>query len=1126
MFTRPNLRLLPSPAALRRPPASVVAAFLFAAFVVIASFVMSLRGVAEVASSSEAARTRFALIGRLEETLDALLDAERSAHDVVFVGNGGALPSYRRAVQRLDRELDRSRALPIDPGQVAELDRLREIVTERRAALHRAIAAIAAEGSLPGLQLDFVRDGVALRERARSFLADMRRSTVARLEEGDEESRTRLRDTIAGLAAASASLLLLLVLMYLRVTSDVAARRTSAAELRRRLHQQEAVAELGDAALRSATPAELAASAARGVGEALDVELVEVMRLDPERQVLALMAGIGWNRDEFEVGVSDGSQAGYTLGAREPVLVEDLQREQRFRGAPVLHEHGVVSGITVAIEGHREPWGVLGVHCRERRAFARHDVHFLAAVANLLGAAFDRARSEAEQLHLAEEGRDAREATLRSEQRFRRLFESSVDAIVVLDDAGKFLDANVAACRTFGVPRERLLEADVGMIRVACGRSAKELFGDYLGGRQTGEIPVLRPDGSEVVIDYAASTIEPGLHVAILRDVTSRRRTERHNKVLLDVARDVGGSLDRDEILRRIQNRLLTALPCDALVAWYWDPEVEVYRLISHAGIPESLRPAAEAIVFRANEPFDGRLHEAPVVLDDMARQSSLPREMWEPFGITALAAVQFRVRDRHVGSLCALHRGSGRRFSAEDVELLAAVAAQLSIVLEAAELHEAEVETAKIAGERARFSQELIASLHTEAFLDRLCRVAADLLDADTGHFLARSPEKDDFVAMGSHGIEAHARQAAAALEIPSASLVELLRLLERDDVAQVEHAPPGLDPDPLRGPTTQLCIALRRGQEILGLLLLGRRGRTAPFEMREKILGRSIAHVASLALEHARVVDQLRRSDEMKTTLLGVFSHEVRTPLNVVIGYHDMLLDGDFGPLSPDQDEALRRANGSARQLCRLIENALDVSNFDANRISLDLRPTSVPLLLGAIDAETYLVRESTGVPLELSFGPALPEVRTDPEKLSAAVKNLIANAFAHTRAGVVRVSARAVDGGIEIAVSDTGSGMAPERLEKLFQRFHCVGDRGDDGNGHGKANGIGVGLYVAHRLIGALGGSIAVDSAIGKGSTFRVFVPDGGKWAPARDARMATRVASHRRHALVAMQGGVGS
>ena len=169
------------------------------------------------------------------------------------------------------------------------------------------------------------------------------------------------------------------------------------ATLKARAHQQAAVAELGQEALMGADLLTLMQEAVTLVVRTLDVQYCEVSELLHDDQTLLLRAGAGWREGcvgHVTMGVGTASLAGYTLLHNEPVIVEDLHHETRFRIPPVLHDHRVVSGASVIMHGPGRPFGVLGAHSTRQQMFSADDVHFLQAIANVLGAALERRRAE------------------------------------------------------------------------------------------------------------------------------------------------------------------------------------------------------------------------------------------------------------------------------------------------------------------------------------------------------------------------------------------------------------------------------------------------------------------------------------------------------------------------------------------------------------------------------------------------------------------------------------------------------------------------------------------------------------------------------------------------------------
>jgi signal transduction histidine kinase/CheY-like chemotaxis protein/HAMP domain-containing protein len=224
--------------------------------------------------------------------------------------------------------------------------------------------------------------------------------TARRLAAGDWSSRTGLRDEATELGELADSL----DAMAARLERQNQERETSEKSLLDRAHQQTVIAALGQFAVQNSGLGVLLSQTVMLVAQTLETEYCQVLELLPGGKVFRLRVGVGWKEGSIgraEIDAGANSQAGYTLVSGEPVVVEDLQAETRFQAAPYLAEHGVVSGATVSIQGHEQPFGVLGVHTTRPRAFSEDEVHFLLAVSNLIALAVERDRTEPEIQKLA-----------------------------------------------------------------------------------------------------------------------------------------------------------------------------------------------------------------------------------------------------------------------------------------------------------------------------------------------------------------------------------------------------------------------------------------------------------------------------------------------------------------------------------------------------------------------------------------------------------------------------------------------------------------------------------------------------------------------------------------------------
>ena len=280
----------------------------------------------------------------------------------------------------------------------------------------------------------------------------------------------------------------------------------------------------------------------------------------------------------------------------------------------------------------------------------------------------------------------------------------------------------------------------------------------------------------------------------------------------------------------------------------------------------------------------------------------------------------------------------------------------------------------------------------------------------------------------------------------------------------------------------------------------------------------------VAGRSMELERLYSDVKRANQAKSEFLANVSHELRTPLNAIVGFVELLRDGFYGDLSPRQIPPVDRIAASATHLRHLVDQVLDIAKIAAGR--LEVHPETIvlrPFVLNVASELESLVSEK-GLAFSITVGASLPRVRTDPTHLRQILINLIGNAVKYTPAGTVSVRARLLGGPpdsnahltptrssiigaddasarhllaraprsgtwVVLQVVDSGVGIAPAELERIFDEFEQVnaGPRGDS-----MQRGTGLGLAISRRLARLLGGDVSVESEIGRGSTFTVWLP----------------------------------
>ena len=224
-------------------------------------------------------------------------------------------------------------------------------------------------------------------------------------------------------------------------------------------------------------------------------------------------------------------------------------------------------------------------------------------------------------------------------------------------------------------------------------------------------------------------------------------------------------------------------------------------------------------------------------------------------------------------------------------------------------------------------------------------------------------------------------------------------------------------------------------------------------------------------------------------KSDFLARMSHELRTPLAAIIGYGELLSDGITGPVNEEQKRQLQRIRFSANHLLAIIDEILTLARMEAGKERVDLRDVEISEVMESVASMAEPLASAKGLSFRIETNPRDLSMRTDPVKLRQVLLNLLSNAVKYTDTGEVAVSTALNDGAVDFMVTDTGVGVSEEHLEKIFEPFWQV-----EHTTTRRAGGTGLGLAVTRQFVELLGGSIEVQSSLGKGSTFRVSIPRG--------------------------------
>jgi GAF domain-containing protein/anti-sigma regulatory factor (Ser/Thr protein kinase) len=459
---------------------------------------------------------------------------------------------------------------------------------------------------------------------------------------------------------------------------------------------------------------------------------------------------------------------------------------------------------------------------------------------------------------------------------------------------------------------------------------------------------------------------------------------------------------------------------------------------------------------------------------------------------------------DGAIGAI-GLFRREPRPFSDAQIALVKTFADQAVIAIENARLFaELQERTAELTRSVERLtalfevSGAVSATLDLDRVLQTVVARAAELAGAEGGAIYELNPRSELFELRATHRMSdelvAAIREARIRVgETPVGQAAAARAPVQVADLLADVADTPARRALERAGYRALLSVPLLREQEIVGALVV-RRTTPGVFPPETVALVQTFANQSALAIQNARLFQeladkstQLEEASRHKSEFLANVSHELRTPLNAIIGFTEVLLEKYFGEVNAKQEDYLKDVLTSGQHLLALINDILDLSKVEAGRMELELATFD---LGPALEAGLVMVKERAsrgGVALSLEVADDLGRVEADERKVKQVLFNLLTNAVKFTPAGGrVAVVARRAEGWVEVAVADTGVGIAPEDQGRVFEEFGQV--RGASG----QSEGTGLGLTLCKRFVELHGGTIAVTSEVGVGSTFTVALP----------------------------------
>jgi len=707
-----------------------------------------------------------------------------------------------------------------------------------------------------------------------------------------------------------------------------------------------------------------------------------------------------------------------------------------------------------------------------------------------------------------------------SEERYRRLLERIQDGVLIIQD-GRLAYANAHFGAMLGEPVASLVGRPFAeLVPPEDGAELRERYERWEASQGVPgplETRVRTAAGTTLTVSVRAGSVEfEGRRavIATLRDITRQREMEQEVKahagrlqVINEIANAVNLSLNIEDIFGVAADEVRHLVPFDRLtIALLQEDSAEVEIVAVSQGARRQMAPfTRDAVSWAFRRPrawAHGGDEPPPHLVQGLLAQS----------GMRSVATLPLLSKERVIGSMN-LGRFQPRSFTAQELEILDPVARHVAIALDNARLIEDVRRRNQEFESLLDVSRGIVARLELGELLPLVVRSVNGIMGTQVCVLLLRQGELLRLAAQ--EGLEPEVAKVFLSLRVGESlsgrvaqqgkpMVVEDMRKDPRAKFAEVTNR---------YGYRSFLCVPLLHGRDVLGTLeVLTRELRR--FGQEEQDLMGAFAAQAAVAIANARLFDEARRSladseeanrrleelDRMRQEYLRNVSHEFRTPLTVVRGYADYLLEssGDAA-----QRDVLRVMLESSDRLIDLVDTLIEVGRIEQGLAEQTLRVESLDLREVAEQSVEPLLRvaEKKGIELRLDFPDHPLRLQGDGGLLLQVVRKLVDNALKYSdTGGRVSLRGRDADPDLLFEVEDSGIGIEPEHIPRIFEKFYTA-----DGGLARRAGGTGVGLYLVREIVRLHRGSVRVDSRPGHGSVFSVRLPRS--FAPAtREATLA--------------------
>jgi signal transduction histidine kinase/HAMP domain-containing protein len=645
-------------------------------------------------------------------------------------------------------------------------------------------------------------------------------------------------------------------------------------------------------------------------------------------------------------------------------------------------------------------------------------------------------------------------------------------------------------------------------LTVAVVRPLAHLNDAALEITRTGDLPQKVEIETKDEIGHLATSFNQMVG-SVRRSQETLRQERDLAEALQDVTAALTSSLDLETVLDRVLDQVSRVIPNEACnIILIEDEQAKPVRWLGYErfGVEETISRASLSL---SETPTLKRMlsSQEPIIISDVATEPdwlSLSGMDW----LRSYAAAPIVVCDQVIGFL-GVDSSIPNYFQPHQLEHLRAFASRAAIAIENARLYqqireyatELEARVAAATQEIRQRADELAAlyeigkEITATLDLDRMLRTIADeavrLVGADKSLILLVDAGEERLTRAVGHGytqaqLDKHTFEefldgiSGWVLREKVPTLSENIQTDERNRGKALASARQSSDRSAAVAP---LLIE----DEVIGTLTVINTGPAKSFRLDDLKLVSMLAGQAAIAIQNAQLYEAAQEADHVKSAFLASMSHELRTPLNSIIGFTGIILQGLAGPLNPEQGKQLNMVRDSSRHLLDLINDVLDISKIEAGQLETVRESFDMREAIDKVARTMTPMAEENGLRLTTDVSPLVGQVTSDRRRVEQILINLVNNGIKFTDQGEVRVECEISGDWMVTRVVDTGIGIKPEDMGKLFEPFRQI----DTGLAR-QHEGTGLGLSICKRLVKMLGGEVWVESEWGVGSTFTFTLP----------------------------------